>query len=382
VTDQPLARNPKGAEEDAATTKGNARHLLGKAAPPAEGKPKPLALPRSGLWFSALAPPVLTALFDPGFFMVGAASNLCSLASVYLYTGLCVAVTHGFWGTLVARDFFLLPASFRPGAVLAGEAVVVAACTIALRPALLMLSPGMVRNLPRLFTQGFVVMTVYLGSGVGYVYWRDRVEREQARAERAGVAALESRLEALQARTNPHFLFNSLNTVMELVASDPALAEETLARLAAIYRYALEGAERRLVLLQDELDAVRDYLEVERARFGDRLRYHFEVGPGAASIKVPPLLVQPLVENAVLHSIGRRIEGGEVRLIVRAEGGALELVVSDDGPDPGSKAHRGAGSSLRNIAERLRLLYGESASLTTRRLPGGGYEARLRVEAS
>ncbi|HEU4532900.1 MAG TPA: histidine kinase, partial [Polyangiaceae bacterium] len=379
ATDAADAARPTDAADPTRTDAalGDAAGL--RAADPA---PAPLALPRSGLLFCALSPPVLTALFDPTFFVASAASNVRSLAAVYLYTSLCVALTHALWGAFLSRNFFLLPAGARVWAVLACEAAAVAVCTSAMRPALLTLSPGMVSNLPRLFTQGFVVMTVYLGSGFGYVYWRDRVAHERARAERAGTAALEARLEALQARTNPHFLFNSLNTVMELVASDPVLAEETLARLAAIYRYALEGAERRLVLLQDELDAVRDYLEVERARFGDRLRYRFEVGPGAASIKVPPLLVQPLVENAVLHGIGRRIAGGEVRLSARAEGGGLELVVSNDGPDPGGKAHRGAGTSLRNIAERLRLLYGDAASLTTHRTPGGGYEARLRVRPS
>jgi two-component system sensor histidine kinase AlgZ len=349
---------------------------------PATPAARARTLPRAGLWFFALAPPVLTAIFDPSFFMADAASNVRSLAAVYLYTGLGIALTHLLWDSLLPRLAFLVPAGPpRLGAGLAFEAAAMAAYTIAMRPLLLVLNPGMIKNLPRLITQGFVVMAVYVTTGLAYLYWRGRVEREHTRAERAGVAALEARLEALQARTNPHFLFNSLNTVMELVASDPERAEETLARLAAIYRYALEGAERRLVLLQDELDAVRDYLEVERARFGERLRYRLDVGPGAASIKVPPMLVQPLVENAVLHGIGRRVEGGEVRLEARAEGGGLELVVRDDGPGPLGTAHRGAGTSLRNIAERLRLLFGESASLTTRRLPDGGFEARLRLRA-
>lgn len=352
------------------------------APPDAGDAPRPRTLPRGMLWFMALSPPVLTAIFDPSFFYASAASNVCSLTAVYLYTCLGVAMTHLLWDGLLPRLAFLLPPGApRLGAGLAFEAAAMAAYTIAMRPVLLVISPGMVMSLPRLITQGFVVMAIYVTAGLAYLHWRGRVEREQTRAERASIAALEARLEALQARTNPHFLFNSLNTVMELVASDPELAEETLARLAAIYRYALEGAERRLVLLQDELDAVRDYLEVERARFGDRLRYRLEVGPGAASIKVPPMLVQPLVENAVLHGIGRRVDGGEVRLSARAEGGELELAVRDDGPGPVAPRHRGAGTSLRNITERLRLVYGESASLTTERLPDGGFEARLRLRS-
>ncbi len=351
------------------------------ARPPAAA-PRPRALPRAGLWFSLLAPPVLTAVFDPTFFEGDAACNVASLAAVYLYTSLGVAMTHLLWDTLLPRPLSLLPAgAARLGAGLACEAAAMVTFTIAMRPALLTINSGMVRNLPRLITQGFVVMAVYVGAGLAYLHWRGRVERERTRAERADVAALEARLEALQARTNPHFLFNSLNTVMELVASDPELAEQTLARLAAIYRYALEGAERRLVLLQEELDAVRDYLEVERARFGQRLRYRLESGPDAAAIKVPPMLVQPLVENAVLHGIGRRIGGGEVLLRARAEGGQLDLTVCDEGPGPAGGTHRGAGTSLKNIAERLRLVYGDAASLTTRRLPNGGFEARLRVRA-
>jgi two-component system sensor histidine kinase AlgZ len=347
-----------------------------------EAPPDAPALPAGGLWFSAVAPPVLTAIFDPTFFFAGPQGNLYSLAAVYAYTGACIAVTHLLWDALLARVFFVLPdVRARFGVGVACQLAAVAACTIALRPALLALRPGMVSNVPRLFAQGAVVTLVYVGAGLAYVQARRRVERERTRAERADVAALEARLEALQARTNPHFLFNSLNTVMALVATDPALAEETLARLATIYRYALDGAERRFVLLQDELDAVRDYLEVERARFGDRLRYRLDVGPGAASVRLPPMLVQPLVENAVLHGIARRVGGGEVRVEARAAGGALELVVGDEGPDPGGAPHRGAGTSLRNIAERLRLVYGDAASLTTRTTPDGGFEARLRVGA-
>jgi two-component system, LytTR family, sensor histidine kinase AlgZ len=387
VTAPPLDR-AAARRSDADPAPPRARRSDADSAPPralpSDADPAPpRALPRGGFWwFVALAPPVLAAIFDPSFFMADAASNVWCLAAVYLYTGFAICLTHLLWDLLLPGLLTVLrsgPARLAAG--LAVEAAAIAAYTIAMRPVLLTLNPGMVKNLPRLITQGFVVAAAYVAAGLMYTYLRGRVEREHTRAERATVAALEARLEALQARTNPHFLFNSLNTVMELVASDPELAEETLARLAAIYRYALEGAERKLVLLQDELDAVRDYLEVERARFGDRLRYEIEVAPGAASVKVPPMLVQPLVENAVLHGVGRRVEGGGVRLSARTEAGALELVVCDDGAPSDAPKHRGAGTSLRNIAERLRLLYGDAASLTTRRLPDGGFEARLRVRA-
>jgi DNA-binding LytR/AlgR family response regulator len=149
---------------------------------------------------------------------------------------------------------------------------------------------------------------------------RARAEKIE-RAERAQrQLALEAQLQALQARTNPHFFFNSINTVACLIPEDPELAERTLERIADIVRYALETSPAREVSLTRELAIVRDYLEVQSARFGTRLRWSVDLEPAAADAQVPPLIVQPLVENAVLHGVGSRPLGGEVAVRARRVG--------------------------------------------------------------
>ncbi|XXT65843.1 LytTR family transcriptional regulator DNA-binding domain-containing protein [Sorangium sp. So ce693] len=139
-------------------------------------------------------------------------------------------------------------------------------------------------------------------------------------------------------------------------ATDPELAEETLGRLAKLFRYSLEGSERHVVPLGDEIANVTDYLEVETIRFRERLRVAILVDPALHSIKVPPMLLQPLVENAVKHGASRRVEGGTLPLRAELAGDDLLLFVLDDGPGPDGSSHRGTGTSLLDLRERLRLL--------------------------
>src|SRR5262249_51673126 len=130
-----------------------------------------------------------------------------------------------------------------------------------------------------------------------------------------------------------------MNTIASLVRENPALAERTVERLADVLRYALTSSRQERVSLGDELAMLRDYLDIQRARFGDRLRYAFDVEPGLERLRVPPLLVQPLVENAVLHGVAARAEGGVIRLRVRRAAGRIEVRVEDDGPGPGLSPH-------------------------------------------
>jgi two-component system sensor histidine kinase AlgZ len=206
-----------------------------------------------------------------------------------------------------------------------------------------------------------------------------RTREIERRAEEAQQAALRAQLEALQSRTNPHFLFNSLNTVASLIATDPACAEQTLERLAGLFRYSLDGSRRSSVRLADELEAVRDYLDVESLRLGERLRWRVEVGDDLGRLRVPPLCLQPLVENAVLHGIAPRRSGGEVRVVVAREGEELSMVVEDDGPGPGRSPHRGTGTALADLALRLEVAYGERAGIEEGRSASGGYRVALRV---
>ncbi len=177
-----------------------------------------------------------------------------------------------------------------------------------------------------------------------------RMAQVQAR-ERAARAELL----ALQARINPHFFFNALNTAAAFVRDDPRRAEDLLERFADLFRYAFRRGGEPSVPLEEELRFIADFIEIERARFGDRLRCEIRTAPEAATDAVPPLILQPLVENAVLH--GRDPESGDGRISVRAyhdPRGALVLEVRDHGPGPGrARDELPRGHALENIAARL-----------------------------
>jgi sensor histidine kinase YesM len=178
----------------------------------------------------------------------------------------------------------------------------------------------------------------------------ERVAQAQAR-ERAARAELQ----ALQARINPHFFFNALNTVAAFVTEDPPRAERLLERFAGLFRYAFRKGSEETVPLEQELAFVRDLLEIEQARFGERVRVVVEVDDEVAQEPVPPLILQPLVENAVLH--GRDPESGDCRIVVRAgrdEDGRTVICVLDGGPGPGRAiVELPRGHALENIAARV-----------------------------
>jgi hypothetical protein len=205
-------------------------------------------------------------------------------------------------------------------------------------------------------------------------YAREAATREQAlRAE-----ALDARLLALRARLNPHFLFNALNAAAVLArAGKPEDTATMLGRLTDLLRYVLD--ERRShVPLRDELDFARRYLEVQRVRLGDRLRFSVQSSPDADDVNVPALLLQPLVENAVEHGIAATLDGGAVRISARQVDAVLEVTVEDEGPGPAA-AETPAGIGLDSTRERLFRLYGDDATITlTARAPRGAI-ARVRI---
>jgi two-component system sensor histidine kinase AlgZ len=206
---------------------------------------------------------------------------------------------------------------------------------------------------------------------------RDRAELGERRLSEQRQAALKAQLEAIQARTNPHFMFNAMNTIASLVKDDPTLAEQTIERLADVLRYGLQSARLETVTLGDELAMIKDYLEIQRARFGERLQYTVEIDAGLEAVKLPPLLVQPLIENAVLHGIGQRTRGGTIQLVARRYGDRIEVTVNDDGPGPGASSHRGSGTSLDDLARRIDLLHHGRGSLVTRTNDVGGFQVVL-----
>jgi signal transduction histidine kinase len=190
-----------------------------------------------------------------------------------------------------------------------------------------------------------------------------------------------ARFSALQAQLNPHFLFNTLNTVTVLVRDgDKAGATRMVEQLSDILRRTLNPGRANEVTLGEELELVREYLAIEQARFSDRLRPEFAVDDAVLGAAVPGFALQHLVENAIRHGIARRPDAGRVRVAARRDGDALELTVADDGPGIDPQATFPQGHGLENTRARLAALYGERGSLVL--LPNrgaAGTVATLRV---
>ncbi|MEJ2643826.1 MAG: sensor histidine kinase [Gammaproteobacteria bacterium] len=183
-------------------------------------------------------------------------------------------------------------------------------------------------------------------------HWRRQLEAE-ARA----------RIEALQARIRPHFLFNSLNTIAALTRSQPEQAEEAVEDLADLFRATLAEVHAEVRLAQ-ELEVCRRYVHMESLRLGERLQVQWEVSGGLADTPVPALVLQPLLENAIYHGVEPRPEGGLVRVGVRRQDGWLHLEVCNPLPPAGGQRRRaGNGMALANIGQRLQLAYGDDARL-------------------
>ena len=206
-----------------------------------------------------------------------------------------------------------------------------------------------------------------------------RAREGKLREELAKGDALQARLDALQARTHPHFLFNSLNVIAELIAVDADRAEQAIETLSDLMRYAIQSTRERMVPLTAEFEAVENYLSLERLRYGDRLRVQIEIEPDVRQLAIPPLCLQPIAENAVLHGIATREEGGELKIRAERSDDALMLSVEDDGSGPGTSSHTGTGTAMVDLRARLELLYGDRGKLVAGERVGGGYRVELTI---
>jgi len=242
-------------------------------------------------------------------------------------------------------------------------------------------TPEQQQMLVRLYAFAPVIPTVLLAL-IGYHQYWHRVlglrHREQELVELAATA----QLAALRAQINPHFLFNSLNSIAQLIRADPDRAEACVERLAEMFRYVLRYGEKDFVPLAEELEMARAYLDIERARFGDRLRVETHVDPPSLQHLIPNLILQPLVENAVRHGLSRKRGGGTVRIDASLADGCLELSVGDDGlgmPDTALERVYEHGIGLRNLRDRLERLYGPAHLPQITSAPGSGTRVRLRL---
>jgi two-component system LytT family sensor kinase len=200
-----------------------------------------------------------------------------------------------------------------------------------------------------------------------------RMSQLQAQLEKA-------RLQSLKSQLQPHFLFNTLNSISALMLTNVEAADRMITRLGDLLRISLETAGKQMTTLSRELEFVNCYIEIEKVRFEERLRVTIDVAPETLDASVPHLLLQPLVDNAIKHGISRLVAGGEIRISATRDDVDLHLEVRDNGPgfrEPGHASTGGVG--LRNTRERLETIYGQDQSVEVLSLPEGGVAARVCI---
>jgi signal transduction histidine kinase len=221
--------------------------------------------------------------------------------------------------------------------------------------------------------QGWLVV------GVAHaLFFSERARARERQAVQLQAQLADARLSALTSQLNPHFLFNALNSIAELVHDDPVAADRMIVGLGALLRSSLGAASSVDVPLEDELQLLGYYLDIEKIRLGDRLRVEWSVADDCGGARVPPLLLQPLVENAVRHGVSRRLTPGRIALSARCESGSLVLEVRDDGGGA-SDGGSGFGLGLATTRARLQALYGAGGRLELVPESNGGNTARLTL---
>jgi len=204
--------------------------------------------------------------------------------------------------------------------------------------------------------------------GVGVHVWDfyQAARANELRAARLEASLQQARLKGLEARIQPHFLFNTLNTISSVMYRDPEEADRMLSQLSDLLRLTLESGDAQEITVEEEVHTLRLYLDIMRARYPDRLRADIRVDPEAGDASVPRFLLQPLVENSIRHGISRRQDSGRIAVDIARSDGVLRIRVEDDGPgiagDPARAIGRGIG--LSSTRDRLRHLYGDAASLS------------------
>lgn len=237
---------------------------------------------------------------------------------------------------------------------------------------------------PRALVMSAASALLFGGVASYFFYSRARLVDAEAEARAEKLRRLEqealtaqTELRLLQAQIEPHFLFNTLSNIVSLVDADPAAAKSMLLDLTALLRTALARTRRPAVALSEELDLLRAYLGIMATRMGPRLQWRIEADADTLDAQLPPLLVQPLVENAIRHGLEPRHEGGSLTIRCRRAGDGIEIAVEDSGR--GFADSPGGGVGLANVRERLRACCGESAKLSLETNPAGGVSARLTL---
>jgi signal transduction histidine kinase len=212
------------------------------------------------------------------------------------------------------------------------------------------------------------------------LHYAERTREREVETSRLAAQLAEARLGALHAQLHPHFLFNTLQSIAELVHDQPDAADQMIVQLSALLRRSLDSATTHTAPLRDELDLLEPYLAIEQVRFGDRLRVRWDIAPDALAAAVPRLILQPLVENSLRHGLAPRAAAGNLVIAASIDGDRLVLEVRDDGvgcaaAEPAART----GVGLANTRDRLRQFYGADHAFTLTTAPGGGSVARIEV---
>lgn len=211
------------------------------------------------------------------------------------------------------------------------------------------------------FIYGLIILTYFLFTSLS------NLAEKNARESKLESILKETELKMLRSQINPHFLFNTLNSITSLTVTDPEKARTMVIKLSDFMRYALSRKDEQPVTLQSELDNLRLYLDIEKVRFGDRLSIEENIDPGTLSATLPVMLLQPLYENAIKHGVYESSEKVTIKTTVVFSDNFIELNITNDF-DPSGAPVRGTGTGLLNISRRLELFYGKRASIKTEKL--------------
>lgn len=228
----------------------------------------------------------------------------------------------------------------------------------------------------------FIVFALIIRLAQQLVSFHGELSEKEVLEENLKNLAVQAELKALRAQINPHFLFNALNTIESLISTDPPKAEESIERLADIFRYILSASDKEFVTLKDELEFIDSYLEIEKARFGDRLKVASAVSPEVLDTPIPSLILQPLVENSIKHGTAKKTGELRVEITGSMDGSSVKVEIKDHGrgvPEPIKMGIYTNGTGLRNVNERLQKTYGEKYGLKIRENKPSGTRAVLII---
>jgi LytS/YehU family sensor histidine kinase len=221
----------------------------------------------------------------------------------------------------------------------------------------------------------FLITALLYHALVYYSAYRDRSRREAA----LEVELARFRLHVLQQQLQPHFLFNALHTISALMTEDVVAARRVLAQLGDLLRMALDRMDEQDIALEQEIDFLRDYVDIQTARFGDRLTVEWAIDDNAHAIPVPNMILQPCLENAIRHGIEPLEGGGRVTVAAHVSGDSLHIDITDSGPGAADLSGQVAGHGLKNVRERLEARYGDRHAFEAGNAPGGGFRVRIVV---